>query len=82
VRGFDPGGDYETPGVHHAAWRGSLAARGARAAAGDDGDRFLDVGSAAERVPQIAKRAGRGGYEDGRNVALEFRGAEVTTGTA
>src|SRR5262249_52132909 len=34
-----PGGDYETPGVHHASRRrcGCVAARGARAAAGDTG---------------------------------------------
>src|SRR5262249_20147683 len=36
-----PRGDYETPRVHHAGcWRGGVAARGARAAAGDAGDRF------------------------------------------
>ena len=40
---------------------------------------FLDAGSAAERVPQVAAfRRGLAevGYEDGRNVALEFRWAE------
>src|SRR5262245_59219982 len=35
-----PGGDYETPGVHHAGRRrGRVAARGARATGGDAGDR-------------------------------------------
>src|SRR5262249_1917270 len=35
-----PGGDYEAPGVHHAGRRrGHMAARGARAAAVDAGDR-------------------------------------------
>jgi ABC-type uncharacterized transport system substrate-binding protein len=40
---------------------------------------FLDAGSAAERVPQVAafrKGLAEVGYEDGRNVALEFRWAE------
>ena len=40
---------------------------------------FLDAGSAAERVPQVAafrKGLAQAGYEDGRNVALEFRWAE------
>src|SRR5262245_24264563 len=36
-----PGGDYETPGVHHAArWCGGMAVRGACAAAGNAGDRI------------------------------------------
>jgi hypothetical protein len=40
---------------------------------------FLDAGSAAERVPQVAafrKGLAEGGYQDGRNVALEFAWAE------
>jgi putative ABC transport system substrate-binding protein len=40
---------------------------------------FLDAGSAAERVPQVAavrKGLGEGGYQEGQNVALEFRWAE------
>src|SRR6516162_1647571 len=40
---------------------------------------FLDAGSAAERVPQLAafrKGLAEGGYQEGRNVALEFRWAE------
>jgi putative ABC transport system substrate-binding protein len=40
---------------------------------------FLDAGSAAERVQQVAavrKGLAEGGYQDGQNVALEFRWAE------
>jgi putative ABC transport system substrate-binding protein len=40
---------------------------------------FLDAGSAAERVQQVAavrKGLGEGGYQEGQNVALEFRWAE------
>src|SRR5262249_9338673 len=43
-----PGGDYEAPGVHHAGRRrgSSVAARGARAAGGDAGDRISPWGIA------------------------------------
>jgi putative ABC transport system substrate-binding protein len=37
---------------------------------------FLDAGSAAERVQQVAavrKGLAEGGYQEGQNVALEFR---------
>jgi len=40
---------------------------------------FLDAGSATERVQQVAavrKGLAEGGYQDGHNVALEFRWAE------
>src|SRR5689334_10430514 len=40
---------------------------------------FLDLGSAAERSQQVAafrKGLADGGYQDGQNVALEFRWAE------
>jgi len=40
---------------------------------------FLDAGSAAERVQQVAavrKGLSEGGYQEGQNVALEFRWAE------
>jgi hypothetical protein len=40
---------------------------------------FLDAGSAAERGPQVAafrKGLAEGGYQEGQNVALEFRWAE------
>src|SRR5215831_16085188 len=55
-----PGGDYETPGVHHAGRRrGRVVARGARAAAGDAGDRVsgpqiarCDLGTAAGVPPR------------------------------
>src|SRR5262245_17064536 len=42
-----PGGDYETPGVHHAGRRRSgVAVRGARATGGDAGDRISPWGIA------------------------------------
>ena len=40
---------------------------------------FLDAGSAAERTAQVAafrKGLAEGGYQQGQNVALEFRWAE------
>jgi putative ABC transport system substrate-binding protein len=40
---------------------------------------FVDPGSAAERAPQVAafrKGLSDGGYQEGQNVALEFRWAE------
>src|SRR6516225_6359831 len=56
-----PGGDYEAPGVHHAGRRrgSSVAAHGARAAAGNAGDRVsgpqiarCDLGTAAGVPPR------------------------------
>jgi putative tryptophan/tyrosine transport system substrate-binding protein len=58
-----------------------LAARAQQATAPVIG--FLDAGSAAERTVQVAafrKGLAEGGYQEGQNVALEFRWAEGQSG--
>src|SRR6516162_5153152 len=66
--------------VHHAARRhGSVAARGARAAAGGAGDRVSQrqvAGGIGRCCGRVSPRFERDGIRRGRNVALEYRWAE------
>ena len=55
-----------------------MAARGARAAAGDAGDRVPQQASSREFTHLCAFHQGlnEAGYVEGRNVAIEYRWAE------
>ena len=71
----------KTARVHHAARRrGGVAARGARAAAGDAGDRFharrrrpAQAPNSVDSFPQGPRESG---LIDGQNVAVEYHWAE------
>ena len=66
--------------LHHAARRrgGRVAARGARAAADDAGDRVLNGGSEGYAAYLVPFRQGLkdAGYLEGQNVTIEYRWAE------
>ena len=74
TRGREPHVRHEAARVHHAARRrgGSVAARGARAAAGEDPAHWHH-----RRLRPSGTRSGRGcatlGYLEGQNIAFEYR---------
>jgi len=76
-----PRGGHEAAAISRCSWwRGrGLAARGACAAAGDAGDRFLSPGSLeadTSRMNAVRQGLAEIGYVEGQNAAIEYRGAQ------
>src|SRR5262249_34288888 len=75
---------HEAPRFHHTArQRGGVAARGARAAADDAGDRVTPRHSAwhvYSRTTRISPRSQRDGYVERENVRIEYRWADNQLG--